>query len=100
MSQHSEVYRVSIRHNLVIRLQKVADGQPEFDNLSAGSRLAINYKENCCIDGDYDFTSIHTAKDFAVLSLDFVRRLAGRNLEDLEGHNFFSDPIWQNPSVL
>ena len=97
MSQHSEVYRVSICHNLVIRLEKVPDGKPESDNLSAGSRLAIAYKENGCIDGDYDFTSIHTAKDFAALSLNFVKRLAVRNLEDLENHNFFSKPIWNNP---
>ena len=100
MSKHSENYRVAIRHNLVVLLKKVDDGSPEPDNLSAGRRLALAYQDNGCIDGDYDFTSIHNAKDFAVLSLDFVKRLASKNLEDLESHNFFSDPTWKNPLVL
>ncbi len=100
LSKHSDNYRVEIRHNLVVLLKKVDDGDPEPDNLSAGRRLATAYQENGCIDGDYDFTSINKAKDFAILSLDFVKRLAGRNLENLQKHNFFSDPTWKNPLIL
>ena len=97
MSANTEAYRVVIRHNLVIRVGKVSDGNPESDNLSAGTRLAMNHQRNGCIDGDYDFTSIHTAKDFAVLSLDFTQRLANRNRDDLEAHNFYTDETWENP---
>ena len=96
MDISSEVFRVTIRQNLVIRIGKVADGTPGPDNLSVGSRLAMNHKMNGCIDGEYDFSSIHTAKDFAVLSLDFVKRLASRNLEDLQSHNFYAEPTWEN----
>ena len=97
MENSSEAYRVSILQNLVICIVKVADGTPGPDNLSAGTRLAINHQKNGCIDGEYDFSSIHTAKDFAVLSLDFIKRLASRNLEDLEAHNFYAEPKWENP---
>ena len=97
MENSREVYRVTILQNLVIRIVKVTDGTPGPDNLSAGTRLAINHQKNGCIDGEYDFSSIHTAKDFAVLSLDFIKRLASRNLEDLEAHNFYAEPKWENP---
>ena len=97
MNNSSEAYRVTIRQNLVIRIAKVADGTPGTDNLSNGTRLAMNHQRNGCIDGEYDFSSIHSAKDFAVLSLDFVKRLASRNLEDLQAHNFYADPTWDNP---
>ena len=96
MDISSEVFRVTIRQNLVIRIGKVAKGTPGPDNLSVGSRLAMNHKMNGCIDGEYDFSSIHTAKDFAVLSLDFITRLTSRSLEDLEAHNFYAKPIWEN----
>ena len=96
MNNSNEAYRVTVRQNLVIRVAKVADGTPGTDNLSAGTRLAMNHQRNGCIDGEYDFSSIHTAKDFAVLSLDFIKRLASRSLEDLEAHNFYAKPIWEN----
>ena len=97
MNNSSEAYRVTIRQNLVIRIEKVADGAPGPDNLSAGTGLAMNHQRNGCIDGEYDFSSIHSAKDFAVLSLDFIKRLASRNLENLEVHNFYAKPTWENP---
>jgi len=97
MTRASEAYRVVIRHNLVIRLEKVPDGRPGDDNLAAGTRLAMNHQKNGCIDGNYDFSSMHTAKDFAVLSLDFVRKLAEKNQANLEGHNFYEEPTWINP---
>ena len=97
MEHSSEAYRVTILQNLVIRIVKVADGTPGPDNLSAGTGLAMNHQTNGCIDGEYDFSSIHSAKDFAVLSLDFVKRLASRNLEDLQAHNFYVEPTWENP---
>ena len=97
MNNSSESYRVTVRQNLVIRIAKIVDGMPVTDNLSAGTQLAINHKTNGCIDGEYDFSSIHSAKDFAILSLDFVKRLAARNLEDLQAHNFYAEPTWENP---
>ena len=96
MNNSSEAYRVTIWQNLVIRIAKVADGSPGTDNLSAGTRLAMNHQSNGCIDGEYDFSSIHIAKDFALLSLDFVKRLASRSLEDLQTHNFYAEPTWEN----
>lgn len=92
----AEAYRVSIRNNLVFRIERVADGRPADDNLTAGTLLAMNHQRAGCIDGDYDFTSIHTAKDFAVLSLDFVEKLAIKCRQDLEAYNFYSEPAWQN----
>ena len=96
MNNSNEAYRVTIRQNLVICIAKVADGTPGTDNLSAGTRLAMNHQRNGCIDGEYDFSNIHTAKDFAVLSLDFIKRLASRSLEDLEAHNFYAESTWEN----
>jgi len=97
MPEQLEAYRVVIHHNLVVSVEKVPDGAPSNDNLTAGTRLAMNHQKNGCIDGIYDFSSIHTAKDFAVLSLDFVRKLAEKNLEFLELHNFYAEPSWTNP---
>ena len=96
MKNSSQVYRVTIIQNLVIRIAQVPDGTPVSDNLSVGTRLAMNHQKNGCIDGEYDFSSIHRAKDFAVLSLDFIKRLASRNLDDLAAHNFYDEPNWEN----
>ena len=86
MNNSSEAYRVTIRQNLVIRIAKVADGTPGTDNLSNGTRLAMNHQRNGCSDGEYDFSSIHSAKDFAVLSLDFIKRLASRTSGSAGNH--------------
>ena len=99
MTGTSEADRVVIRHTLGVSVAQVADGEPGDDNLAAGTRLAMNHQKNGCIDGEYDFTSIHTAKDFAVLSLDFVKKLAEKNLEDISSHNFYAEPDWLNPLV-
>lgn len=99
MTDRAEAYRVTIRHNMVLGVAKVPDGDPGEDNLAAGTRLAMNHQRNGCIDGDYDFSSIHTAKDFAVLSLDFVVKLAEKGRADLEAHNFYAEPAWVNGLV-
>lgn len=96
MTDRREAYRVTIRHNLVVGVAKVDDGDPGEDNLAAGTRLAMNHQRHGCIDGEYDFSSIHTAKDFAVLSLDFTRKLADKSLAELEAHNFYAEPAWLN----
>lgn len=80
----------------MLRIESVPDGDPNEDNLAAGTQLAKNHQKNGCIDGIYDFPSIHIAKDFANLSLDFTKKRVEKSITDLNAHNFFSEPVWTN----
>jgi len=94
------IYRVAVRGNLVTRMEPYApsEGDVVYDTkLEIGTQLATNHRNNKSIDGDYLFSSVHVAKDFAVLSLDFVQKLTEKSLEILKGHNFHADPAWSNP---
>lgn len=98
----AESYRVVIRHNLVIAVENVelseGDEVPE-DNLEVTLALAQNYRQHGSIDGEYLFSSVHRAKDFALVALDFVKKLMEKSEQGLEGHNFYSQPAWHNPSA-
>lgn len=97
-----EAYRVTVRHNLLVSVgpTKLPAGEtlPE-SNLAVGSALARNNLEKGCIDGDYHFASVHDAKDFAALCLEFVRLLLERSQASLTACNFYSEPHWLNPHL-
>lgn len=98
----AETYRVVIRHNLVITVENVelSDGdQVAQDNLEVTLELARNYRQHGSIDGEYLFSSVHRAKDFALVALDFVKKLMEKSEQGLAEHNFYGDPAWHNPSA-
>ena len=100
MTGTAEVYRVVIRSNVVVAVEPAepnSDVELAGTNLEAGTQLAMNHRENGCIDGVYHFADLNKAKDFAVLSLDFAQRLTEKSLENVKAHNFFAVPAWKNP---
>ena len=95
-------YRVAIRHNLVLGVESIdlaGGAELPADNLEVTLKLAENYRKNGCIDGEYLFSSINRAKDFALVALDFVKRLMEKSEQGLSAHNFYTEPDWLNPSV-
>jgi len=99
--REGRLYRVVIRSNFVIRVEECErqDGDVVFESkLETGTQLAQNHRKNGCVDGDYLFNSIHVAKDFAVLSLDFTQKLAEKSMAQIEEHNFHTEPNWSNSS--
>jgi hypothetical protein len=68
-------------------------------NLEAGTQLAQRNQRFGSLDGEYLFASLHDAKDFAVLSLEFTRLLMEKSIEGVKGHNFYATPAWVNPHV-
>ena len=96
------VYRVLVNQNLVMSLDFVESeniDQISNENLEVAKKLADNYREKSTIDGEYFFPSIHSAKNFALLALDFVKKLMEKSEVNLNAHNFYSEPNWYNPSV-
>jgi hypothetical protein len=97
-----DAYRVTIHSNIVVDVEPVRLDEALLENesnLEVGSQLARNNQENGCIDGEYLFGSLDDAKDFAVLSLDFVRLLVEKSLGGLKANNFYANPFWRNPYV-
>ncbi len=95
-------YRVLVSQNVVTSLDFVENeniDQILTENLEAAKKLAQNYREKSTIDGEYFFPSIHSAKNFALLALDFVKKLMEKAEVNLNAHNFYSEPNWYNPSV-
>ena len=95
-----DVYRVTIRHNLVIAVEPIRIAKPlppGLTNLEIGRQLTRNHMENGCIDGEYLFKSMHDARDFAVLSLEFARLLFEKAHDHLKSYNFYVAPTWRNP---
>ena len=95
----ANVYRVAVRHNVVVSVTRVAEAaevQVPETKLEVSTQLARNHRLNGCIDGDYYFDDPDVAKYFAVLSLDFVKRLIEQTIEDLEGRTFAPEVDWHN----
>ena len=95
-------YKVVIRHNLVVAVQSIEvlgkiGGITE--NLHAAVQLAENYRKGGCIDGEYLFPSVHRAKDFAIVALDFIKKLVEKSDQRLSTHNFYAEADWVNTSV-
>jgi len=98
------VLRVTVRHNLVCAVERVpADDNvviPE-SKLAVSTQLARNHQENGCLDGEYYFSDPEQAKTFAVLCLDFAKKLTERAIDELEKRDFRRDADWiaESPST-
>ena len=55
-----------------------------------------NHRRNGCLDGDYFFEDSETARHFAYLSLDFMKRLLEKSIESLDTAKV-SQEGWRNP---
>ncbi len=100
--ERERVYRVVVCNNLVTAVESIEVAAPSGisgENLEVTLQLAGNYRGNGSVDGEYLFTSIHQAKDFALVALDFVKRLMEKSEQGLNAHNFYSEPNWHNPSA-
>jgi len=95
-------YKVVVCNNLIAAIESL-EVAPETevaeDNLSASLQLAQNFRRQNAIDGEYLFASIHKAKDFALVALDFVKKLTEKSEQGLAAHNFYDQPTWRNPSL-
>ena len=53
-------------------------------NLEVTSELAHNHRLHGCIDGSYRFGDPERARSFAILALDFVKRMIEKRIEQIE----------------
>ena len=87
MNGGDTVFEVVVRHNTVQAIRRVprAPGMhvPE-SNLEVTSELARNHQRHGCIDGSYRFDEPERARSFAVLALDFVKRMLEQRIEQIE----------------
>ncbi|MGI9302132.1 MAG: hypothetical protein ACR2RB_05410 [Gammaproteobacteria bacterium] len=82
------VYCVTVAHNLVQAIEKlqVSDGvQVARTNLEAGELMARSNRRNGCLDGSYYFDDPERARHFALLCLDFVKRVIEKREEAIRG---------------
>ena len=87
MSDSSIVFEVIVRHNVVQairRVPRVRDMHIPASNLEVTSELARNHRLHGCIDGCYRFDEPERARSFAVLALDFVKRMLEQRIERIE----------------
>jgi hypothetical protein len=82
-----EMFEVTIRHNMVQSIRRIA--RPEKMRacgtpLEVSTRLARNHQRNGCLDDRYLLADAEQARSFAVLALDFVKRLLERRLGEIE----------------
>ena len=87
MYEDDTVFEVIVRHNAVQAIRKVArtpDTHVPASNLEVTSELARNHQCHGCIDGCYRFDEPERARSFAVLALDFVKRMLEKRIEDIE----------------
>ena len=94
-----KLYRVVVRHNLVAEIEALAardDVDVPGSPLEVSTLLARNHRENGCLDGEYFFEDSETARHFAHLSLDFMKRLLEKSMESLDRARV-SQEGWRNP---
>ena len=87
MNDGDTVFEVLVRHNTVQSIRRVprAPGMNvPGSNLQVTSELARNHQRNGCIDGCYRFDDPERARSFAVLALDFVKRMLEKRIEQIE----------------
>ena len=87
MNDGDTVFEVVVRHNAVQAIRRVVrapDMHVPESNLEITSELARNHRRHGCIDGCYRFDEPERARSFAVLALDFVRRMLDRRIEHIE----------------
>jgi hypothetical protein len=96
-------FLVSVRHNLVCEVAPVEDASGvdvPATKLDVSAQLAASHRERGCIDGDYYFEDSATARRFAFLCQDFIKRLVDRTVTELEGARFMPDDFrWLNSYV-
>ena len=87
MSAGNPVFEVVVRHNAVQAIRRVArtpDMHVPESNLEVTAELARNHRCHGSIDGCYRFDDPERARSFAVLALDFVKRLLEKRIELIE----------------
>ena len=87
MSGGDTVYEVVVRHNAVQAIRRVPrapDMHVPESNLEVTAELARNHQRYGCIDGCYRFDEPERARSFAVLALDFVKRILEKRIEQIE----------------
>ena len=88
MNDGDTVFEVVVRHNAVQAIRGVPrapDMRVPESNLEVTSELARNHQRHGCIDGCYRFDEFERARSFAVLALDFVKRMLEKRIEQIEG---------------
>ena len=87
MNGEDAVFEVLVRHNAVQAIRRVARAPGMYvpdSNLEVTSELARNHQRHGCIDGCYRFDEPERARSFAVLALDFVKRMLEKRIEQIE----------------
>ena len=87
MNDGDTVFEVVVRHNAVQAIRRVPrapDMHVPESNLEVTSELARNHQCHGCIDGCYRFDEPERARSFAVLALDFVKRMLETRIEQIE----------------
>ena len=87
MNDGNMVFEVVVRHNAVLAIRRVPR-KPNMhvpaSNLEVTSELARNHQRHGCIDGCYRLDEFERARSFAVLALDFVKRMLEKRIEEIE----------------
>jgi len=81
------VIEVEIRDNIVCAIREIprpAGAEVPATRLEVSRQLASRHLEHGCIDGSYRFDDAERARSFAVLALDFVKRLIERRIDEIE----------------
>jgi hypothetical protein len=97
------VFLVRARHNLVCEVRPVEDASGidiPATKLDVSAQLAASHRARGCIDGDYYFDDSATARRFAFLCQDFVRKLVERTVTELEEARFMPDEYFWRNSLL
>ena len=100
MSDTAEIWRVSVRRNIVASIVRIefTTARPAGDDpLAASTKLARNNQFNGCLDGDYDFESSENARHFAALCAGYLKNLCERTIETLADVAPRDLSRWDNP---
>lgn len=97
------VFRVSVRHNFVCQVGPAHDASAvdtPRTKLDVATQLASSHRARGCIDGDYYFADSATARHFAFLCQDFIKKLVERTVTALEEARFMPDDLpWRNSLI-
>jgi hypothetical protein len=94
------IYRVVVTDNIVCAIERVdgaAAATAARDELDASTRLSRNNLTHGRLDGVYHFDDPQLAKQFAVLCLDFTKRLVERTLTRIEASDFSGELPCDDP---
>jgi hypothetical protein len=88
MANGEATYRVIVTDNIVCAIEPVGDRtgiEIPRTQLGVSTQLSANYQDNGRLDGVYYFADRKRARAFAILCLDFTKKLAEKLMERLEG---------------